>query len=262
MLFNLHYIGYQTLEKAPFIIDRPEGSARYIFFHFTSSVKFEIDGEVLNASPGSCILYEPRVPQRFFVDQINLNHDYLDFSCYEPDFFEEIRLPLNTIISPSLSNVIVSSIEKIHQETNTNRLGSEYIIQSLMETLFVSISRKIHNFSFNSADYEKTLQRKFEQIRLNMYQNPGDSKVKEMAAKLDFSISHFSLLYKKFFNIKPIDDLTNARVEYIKNHSISGITTYELTKILGFDSTEYFYRWFKQNFGITPKEYKKQYLKG
>jgi AraC-like DNA-binding protein len=262
MLFNLHYIGYQALEKAPFEITRPEGSARYIFFHFTSSVKFEIDGKVIEAAPGSCILYEPRHPQKFFVENINLNHDYLDFSCKNADFFKDIRLPLNTIISPSLSNVIVSSIEKIHQETNTNRLGSEYIIQSIMETLFVSISRKIHNFSFSSADYEKTLQRKFEQIRLNMYQKPSEFKVKNMANMLDFSISHFSHLYKKFFNVKPIDDLTNARVEFIKNQNIDSISTYELTRSLGFDSTEYFYRWFKQNFGITPKEHKKRSLKG
>ncbi len=262
MLFNLHYIGYQSLEKAPFEINRPDGSARYIFFHFTSSVQFEIDGKIINASPGSCILYEPRHPQRFFVDTINLNHDYLDFRCNNPEFFKEIRLPLNTIIAPSLSKEIVSSIERIHSETNTNRLGSEYIIQSLMETLFVSISRKIHNFSFNSADYEKTLQRKFEQIRLNMFQNPSDFKVKNMANMLDFSISHFGTLYKKFFNVKPIDDLTRARVEYIKNNNIISLSTYELTQILGFDSTEYYYRWFKQNFGVTPKEYKKQLLKG
>ncbi|MBI9009523.1 MAG: helix-turn-helix transcriptional regulator [Tenericutes bacterium] len=258
MLFNLHYIGFQALEKAPFEITRPEGSARYIFFHFTSSVKVEINGEIIDAAPGSCIIYEPRHPQRFFVNNINLNHDYLDFSCYDTHFFEDIRLPLNTIISPSLSKFIISSIEKIHQETNTNRLGSEYIIQSLMETLFVSISRKTHNFSFNSADYEKTLQRKFEQIRLDMYHRPSEFKVKTMANKLDFSISHFSFLYKKFFFIKPIDDLTKARIEHIKNQNINLISTYELANSLGFDSTEYFYRWFKQNFGVTPKEYKKR----
>lgn len=263
MLFNLHYFGYQSIEKAPFEINRPDGSARYIFFHFSSSVKVEINNKIIEAPPGSCILYEPKKPQRFFVTKVNLNHDYLDFSCSNPDFFKDIRFPLNSIISPSMSHYIISNIEKIHSENNSNRLGSEYIILSVMQTLFVSISRKIHNFSFSSNEYEQSLQRKFEQIRLDMYHNPGAFKVKNMANKLDFSMSHFGYLYKKFFDVTPISDLTKARIEYIKNTNFTTESTFEISKILGFESVEYFYRWFKAKFKETPSEYRKRIeLKG
>lgn len=262
MLFNLNYYGFQTIEKAPFKISRPEGSPRYIFFHFTSSVNIVIDGKEISAPPGSCILYEPNVHQKFFVDYVNLNHDYLDFTCSDGNFFNQIRFPVNSIITPKISSFIISQIKLIHEESNANRLGTKYVIQCKMQDIFVSIARRIHNFSFNSADYEKTLQKEFEQIRLSMYHEPGKLKVKEMAKELDFSISHFTYLYKKFFNVTPIKDLTRARKDFIVSTNISEYKTIELAKKIGFDSTEYFYRWFKTSFGLTPAEYKKAKMKG
>jgi AraC-like DNA-binding protein len=258
MIFKLDYFGYQAIEKAPFEIHRPEGSARYIFFHFNSSVKIVINDKCIDAPPGSCIIYEPRVPQHFFVERVNLNHDYLDFTCLNGLFFKEIRFPLNTILSPMMSSYISSIIEKIHSESNSNRLGSEYMIDSLMKTLFVSISRKLHNFTFSSIEYERTLQRKFEKIRLELYHDPGLFTVTKMASKLDFSLSHFGSLYKKFFNTTPVSDLTNARIAFIKNANLSALSMYDISTKLGFESIEYFYRWFKQKFETTPSEYFKK----
>ncbi len=255
MIFKLDYFGYQAIEKAPFEILRPEGSARYIFFHFNSSVNIMINYKLVEAPPGSCIIYEPRVPQHFYVERVNLNHDYLDFTSTSHQFFKEIRFPLNTILSPMMSSYISSIMEKIHSESNSNRLGSEYMIDSLMKTLFVSISRKLHNFTFSSIEYERTLQRKFEKIRLDLYHRPGSFSVSSMASELDFSLSHFCSLYKKFFNTTPVTDLTKARVSFIKNSNLSELSTYDISMKLGFKSIEYFYRWFKLNFHDTPSEY-------
>jgi AraC-like DNA-binding protein len=187
---------------------------------------------------------------------VNLNHDYLDFTISDPTFFQDIRLPRNTILSPNMSNRILEGIEQIHKESNSNRLGSEHMISSIMETLFVSISRKIHNFSFTAAEYEATLLRKFEKIRLEMYHQPGRFKVKTMAESMDFSQSHFTHLYRKFFHITPMKDLTKARVHFIQQCDLDDHTSYELTQLLGFESVEYFYRWFKAHFNTTIQQYR------
>lgn len=255
MIFKLHYLGYHAIEKAPFEIERLEGSFRYIFFHFISSVKIELNGEIIQAPPGSCILYTPHFRQRFFVDNISLNHDYLDFACEYNDFFQEIRYPTNKIITPKCSSYISKTIENVYKEQNSNKVGSTFLINSIITEMFVSLSRKIHNYTSSSADYTETLIRKFEKIRLDMYHSPGNFKVREMANNLDFSLSHFNLLYKKFFQISPIKDLTQARIEHVKNNILNYKSSYELASDLGFSSIEYFYRWFKTQFNSTPKEY-------
>ena len=73
MIFKIEYIGPQTVENAPFTIDRPDGSYRYIFFHFISPVTLVIDNQKVDAIPGTCILFTPRKEQKFFVEKNRLN---------------------------------------------------------------------------------------------------------------------------------------------------------------------------------------------
>ena len=54
-MVKIEYLGSNIIENHPFKIDRPEGSYRYIFFHFISKVIIEIDGQIIEANPGSCI---------------------------------------------------------------------------------------------------------------------------------------------------------------------------------------------------------------
>lgn len=257
MEFKLHYFGHEVIENAPFSINRPEGSFRYIFFHFISPVNIETEEGIFEAKPGSCILYAPGVKQNFYVDHQRLKHDYLDFTIEDPSFFEDVRFPLNTVINPRMSKKISDYIERIHLEENSNRVGNQYLISNLISNLFISISRKIHNHTIGpNRTYEERQRGAFEQLRLQMFHNPENFTVRFMAEKLDFSLPYFNALYKKFFHVTPIKDLTNARADYtlhlLKNNESINV----ITKKLGFSSVEYFYRWFKNYFHQTPNDYK------
>jgi AraC-like DNA-binding protein len=259
MDFKLHYFGHDVIENAPFSIDRPEGSYRYIFFHFTSSVFIETSDGIIEASPGSCIIYEPGKKQKFFVEKYRLKHDYLDFTLNDPEFFKNIRFPLNTIIYPRLSPYISSRIEFIHKEDNTSRVGSSYIISSAITNLFIDISRKIHNHSVGSnRKYTEEQSKNFEDLRLSIYHNPEQYTVKKMAHSIDFSLPYFNQLYKRYFGITPIKDLNLARKKFVSKLVIDHEPSKIITKKLGFSSVEYYYRWFKNTFGMTPTEYIQQ----
>ena len=54
MNLKVEYCAAQIIENAPFKIDRPEGSYRYIFFHFTSQVTLVINNQEIIAHPGTC----------------------------------------------------------------------------------------------------------------------------------------------------------------------------------------------------------------
>ncbi|HHU28270.1 TPA: helix-turn-helix transcriptional regulator [bacterium] len=257
MDFKLHYLGYKVIENAPFMIDRPDGSYRYIFFHFVSPVYLRTKNGIEFIEPGSCILYEPRVPQHFYVSKNRLNHDYLDFELFDGEFFEEIAFPLNMPFNPRISSFITEVIYKIHQESNSSKAGSTYMQSSLMTNLFIEISRKIHNHDIGvNRKYGEELKMKFEEMRLAMYTDPSNLTISKLAEQSNFSLSYFNSLYRSFFNVTPIEDLTRARISHIKVLMKQNEPTSSIIKKIGFSTPEYFYRWFKKHFGMTPKEYR------
>ena len=264
MILKVEYCSTNVIENAPFMIDRPEGSYRYIFFHFTSLVSIIINNEVLIAQPGTCILYSPKEAQKFFVDKNRLNHDYLDFIVEDESFFKKINFPLNTPFNPKDSEYITNTIEIISEEKGSNKLGNQYISETKAIELFINLSRKLHHRkAFGQENYSNTLKLKFEKIRLDMYQMPDQVKVSSLAKTLGFSLSRFNELYKEYFITTPIIDLTNARISRVDDLIKEGYSTKEIIKKIGFSSDEYFYRWFKKHFKMTKDEYVKTlYNKG
>lgn len=256
MIFTLEYCEVNAIENAPFKIERPDGSYRHIFFHFTSQVTININGEDIICSPGTCILFEPKVFQYFHVEKNRLNHDYIDFTLENPNFFKDLNFPLNTPFNPKCSKEINDAINQICFEKNSLEIGANYRSQALMLDLFVSISRKFHfRKMYANEKYTNIQKAKFEEIRLSLYQAPDQLKVSSIAKKMGFSVSRFNDLYKKYFNCTPIDDLTEARIIRVKELIEEGCTTKEIIKTLGFSSDEYFYRWFKKHFKTTKNDY-------
>ena len=260
MLFLIEYCRANAIENAPFKIKREDGSARYIFFHFSSQVNIKLsDTEEIVCSPGTCILYEPTAYQSFYVENNRLNHDYIDFALTDDSFFKKIHFPLNKPFNLKNSKNINEIIAKIEKENNGIEIGNKYLYQSLMLDLFVSISRKYHNRkAYSNEQYVNVQKTKFEEIRLNIYQSPDELKISKISKEMGYSASRFNELYKKFFNCTPIEDLTLARISRVKDLIIEGYPTKEIIRILGFSSNEYFYRWFKQNFNMTINEYRQQ----
>lgn len=255
-MIKIEYVGHTIIENQPFSIDRPEGSYRYIFFHFSSKVMIEINGEIIEATPGSCILYEPKHPQKFFVEDNRLNHDYVDFTIDDESLFKKIRFPLNTLFHPKSSSEISSTIKQIFEENKESKFGSEIMNDALFTALLIKLSRKVHvTHNLSKKTYNDELKIKFEKIRLDMYNNPDNLEVSKLADSLGFSLAHFNYLYKEFFSITPIKDLTLARIQRVNDLIANNIPTKDIIKMIGFTSDEYFYRWFKKHNKLTKSEY-------
>lgn len=261
MIFKLEYCAANQIENAPFKIERPDGSYRYIFFHFTSQVVIELGEKTITSQPGTCILYTPQTPQYFYVDKNRLNHDYIDFILLEDDFFKKINFPINTPFNPRDSHNINNIIKKISEEKNSVEIGSGYSCEAKMIDFFVNLSRKYHyRKTYNNEKYADTLKTKFEELRLNIYQLPDELNISSIAKSMGFSLSRFNELYKEYFKTTPIKDLTKARISRVEDLIKEGYRTKEIIKKIGFSSEEYFYRWFKKHFNITKEDYVKSLI--
>ena len=258
MDFKLHYIGSKVIEKGDFKIQRPEGTPRYIFFHFLSSCVVDINGELIEAAPGSCILYTPGFKQNFSSNSMRINHDYIDFECFDKSIFETLRIPLNTVFKPSQSKKITEDVADLYsyfKSEFSNDVNVEYKLLGLL----INVSYLLHNRNRGaSAFYSDELKDKFEQLRIEIYEDPSNLSIAILAKRLGFSPSYFNVLYNKFFNISPLKDLDNARLVTVKNMLLENYKTIEIVKKIGFANEEYFYYWFKKHTGSTINQFLKK----
>lgn len=97
-----------------------------------------------------------------------------------------------------------------------------------------------------------------EYVRDNYSQTIG---VKDLAALLHLSVSQFERRFRKVFQISPLRHIMNVRIRAASlrltttNDTIAGIAL-----DCGFYDHSHFTRNFRKSMGVSPKEYRKQYL--
>ena len=111
-----------------------------------------------------------------------------------------------------------------------------------------------------SGDKEKTADEKILSAIEFMKNNFNkDISINDIAERYDLNINYFSALFKKKTNSSPINFLTELRIkaakDYLKNTDES-VT--DISKKVGYEDSQYFFRVFKKSEGITPLMYRKQ----
>jgi AraC-like DNA-binding protein len=103
------------------------------------------------------------------------------------------------------------------------------------------------------------MERACEFIKQN-YSNPNLS-INDIAEYLELSPSYFRTLFKNSFSISPIDYLTNYRMEVAKKLlETTDLPVKDISNKVGYINCRYFYGIFKNKFGVTATEYRKNTL--
>ena len=85
--------------------------------------------------------------------------------------------------------------------------------------------------------------------------------LEELAKLSDMSVTNFRREWKKIYSEAPLQYRDSIRLYYAKEYLNSGYyTVSEIAEKCGFDDVSYFVRFFKKQTGLTPGEFKKQFL--
>jgi AraC-like DNA-binding protein len=83
--------------------------------------------------------------------------------------------------------------------------------------------------------------------------------ITQIAQTTGFSLPYFSIQFKKYVGISAIKYLTKKRVYLAKDllSKDSDLSILDISGMLGFENPSTFSKHFKQEFNLTPKEYRK-----
>ena len=255
-MFTFHLGQLKTRHK-PKYIWRENNLSCYLLMHFKNDFFIEVNGKRIEGNAGDFVLHSPKgnYSHGSRCENEGFINDWFFFSSdfSNVDFLNQ--LPYNKPISGGDGKIFSKLLSEILSENIRNDEFSPLLISNLIFHLLSLLKRaekenKIHNF--NTETYQE-----LHKLRLYIYKHCEEQlTLKSMAETTGYSVSHFCALYKQLFDISPIDDLLNARLEMakkliiLKNHKIS-----EIADLCGFSSIQHFSKFFKNKTGKNPSEF-------
>jgi len=211
-------------------------------------------GQMLIDSPGQRETHRGISGEGFRNDWLHLNSQAVQKTM------EKTGLPLNEIFTvsnpPAISHIIAEIMTEPHQEKPHHRelLACKVTELILMTSRHLQLARHRATSPVEYAHHER-----FCTIRQKLHDTFADRWTVEAMAKMaHLSPNRFAVLYRKFFNVTPMDDLIHMRLREAERLLIQGrMTVSEIAEQCGFNNLNYFSRLFKARTGRTPRESRK-----
>lgn len=149
----------------------------------------------------------------------------------------------------------------IYQENLVKHKYSKQITKNSVDTILLLLANK-YNILFKmtiKSKSESDLVSNIKQIIENYYYQ--DFNLDDISNRLSQSKSTICHEFKKNTGMSIVQYRIKKQLEESQNLlSISDMSISQIASLVGFDSTSYFTKIFKQKYGITPKEFKKRLI--
>ena len=234
---------------------------KHFISFFRTDFLYEKNGKLLRGHSGDMLIIPsgeiiwhgptPEMTEGFANDWMRVDGD--DFI----DLIRKYKLPIGTSFSVGGRHTLAHCIEKIKAEQAACSPGYMELCELYMREAVIKLHRAHKNVLSGKSD------EKIKNLRISMIEEPQrDWTLKTMAEHCGYSQSHFSTLYNEMYSISPVSDLINIRLENSKMMlAYSSVSISEICDAVGFSNIYYFSKCFKNNIGISPSQYRKQFVK-
>ncbi len=258
-------LGLGTPHTPIHVVDRPSGFPAYVVMCFANSFITRTRHGMEEGKAGDCIIHDAAFPQwcstppgrkqGFRNDWVHMAGDGVD------ELMRRYKLNFNEIIPTGRSAVLSPVLTAMQQELFAREPYNEEAISLLAAQLFLTIAR--YSALYETFQQYSTAERghyanflEFRRHIANEYATPWT--IDTMAQNMSLSKNRFSVLYKQFFGVSPIEDVIAMRVGQAKralihtNESVS-----QIAASCGFSTVYYFCRVFKRHTDCTPSSFRR-----
>lgn len=246
---------FNAKENPPFFLRRPKGTDNYLLLLFKSHGELTVRNKIFKYTPNDLIILKIGTPHAINTLDSVLVHDWIHFTVDDDETFLSSKIFFDKLLPCPLSNIVSDTIKNIYQEY-IGQYQDQTIVNYLMNAMFLYVSRS-HSIVKELSDDDKKLLYKFDELRNDIYNDCNKySSLAEMSSRMFLSESRFCHLYKKFYHISPIQDLTNVKIQTAKQLLLT--TDYqvkEIAQMCGFANEFSFIRCFKNKTGSSPRKW-------
>lgn len=242
--------------------ERKTGSPQYILLYCTDGKGYiNLDGKEYDLEPNSYFIVPKGIPHHYGTSHsdpwsiywIHFTGDHADilYSRYRLKTDPEVQAIPYDEQRIELFNLIFSILENSYSLRNVE-LTNIKLLQFLSSFIY---HEEMYPFYYTADQISSSI--KFMKENLNRCYS-----INELAAKLNYSVSHYSDLFKKKTGFSPIQYFNQLKIQkscqylYFTNMNIKEICVH-----VGFDDPYYFSRLFKKLMGMSPAKYRSSHKK-
>lgn len=261
----------------------PEGSRfekRYVtdyeleFYTFSSGAMM-IEDQVYPISTGDIVFRRPGqlvqgiLPYNCYLICFDLmgntgktseNYSFLENSDFQINYINSILQSIPNVFHPSLYEVYQEIFDNMLQEFINPTEGSSLFLRAQVLQLLYQINKEVKDpikCQIPSSPYYNHLKHVIDY----MYNNLGNKiLLKDMAEFAGLSPNYFHKIFTEIYKITPNKYLTKLRLDKARGLLVK--TSLSIEKIAiecGFENIPYFSYSFKNNYNISPGDFRKKY---
>ncbi|MCX7749819.1 MAG: AraC family transcriptional regulator [Clostridia bacterium] len=237
---------------------------------------FEIAGEPAAIGPNDIVIIKPNQPHKFIVkSESGCEFIVLSFKFISPKNTDYSEVSLEDFLKfitgresgafitlkVSQKNEIITLLNRILKEKESNELDSEFLNYLLVLELFVLLSRALKSEWENSIKEKSPKVKELIGIAVNYIRNnfERDISLGDIAKFVFLSPSYFTRAFKEEMGLSPINYLLQIRIERAKELlSDTELKISEIAQQVGFSNQQRFNEIFKKYTGLAPLQYRKQ----
>ncbi len=268
--FEIYYYNDTYQNSHYYNVDNHTHNYYEFYFFLEGNVSMNIEGHMHPLKPGDvvvippavhhyAILHDSKVPYRRFVFWISVEYcnKLLQLS---PDYvylMQHTKVTKHYVFHYDVIafNALQSKVFHLIEELHSNRFGREAKITLCANDLILHLNRSIYEMEHPKSQHE--VQNLYQNLLLFIEDHLDEDLTLDYLAEHFFvSKYHISHVFKEHMGLSVHQFITKKRLAMCKDAILSLDSITEAYQMYGLKDYSSFFRAFKKEFGMSPKEYK------
>jgi len=253
--FHVYSYGINE-EMPPGRYKRQQDSLEWLFIYFHDPAEVVIDHARKHLESGSLMIWSPGTRPHYGNENTRWTHSWLQCTGTEiPQLLRENGFaPFQPVHMPR-PILVEQYLMRVFREVSAHHKPNQRLLQNIFQNWMIEMSRVVQGIGSDHPPPPESLESTKRYIDLHVAEKLS---LTQMARMSHLSVSHFSTLFRHYYNTSPIDYLVHRRMEYAQHLlDAPGLSVTQIAERIGYTDLYQFSRMFKKRFGKSPSAYRK-----